>query len=74
MRTDSVLLMTSVASAKSGTQWSIESGEHRATVVEVGGVLRRYAVGEREILDGFGADEMSPAPTGEPSSVTAGGR
>jgi len=65
MRTDSVLLMTSVASAKSGTQWSIESGEHRATVVEVGGVLRRYAVGEREILDGFGADEMSPASAGQ---------
>jgi aldose 1-epimerase len=57
--------MTSVASAKSGTQWSIESGEHRATVVEVGGVLRRYAVGEREILDGFGADEMSPASAGQ---------
>jgi aldose 1-epimerase len=57
--------MTSVAPAKSGTQWSIESGEHRATVVEVGGGLRSYAAGEREILDGFGADELSPASAGQ---------
>jgi aldose 1-epimerase len=57
--------MTSVAAAKSGIQWSIESGEHRATVVEVGGVLRSYSVGGREIVDGFGADEMSPASAGQ---------
>jgi len=57
--------MTSVVPAKSGTQWSIESGEHRATVVEVGGVLRSYAVGEREVLDGFGPDELSPASAGQ---------
>ena len=57
--------MTSVAPAKSGTQWTIESGEHRATLVEVGGVLRSYAAGEREILDGFAADELSPASAGQ---------
>jgi aldose 1-epimerase len=57
--------MTIQASAKSGTQWSIESGEHRATVVEVGGVLRSYAVGVREIVDGFGTDEPSPASAGQ---------
>jgi aldose 1-epimerase len=57
--------MTSAAPAKSGTQWTIESGEHRATLVEVGGVLRGYAVGEWEILDGFGADEVSPASAGQ---------
>jgi aldose 1-epimerase len=57
--------MTSVAPAKSGTQWSIESGGHRATVVEVGGVLRSYAVGEREVLDGFGPQEMAPASAGQ---------
>ncbi|HEV7962866.1 MAG TPA: aldose 1-epimerase family protein [Actinoplanes sp.] len=57
--------MTSVAPAKSGTQWTIESGEHRATVVEVGGVLRGYAAGEREILDGFGTDELAPASAGQ---------
>jgi aldose 1-epimerase len=57
--------MTIQAPAKSGTQWSIESGEHRATVVEVGGVLRSYAVGAREIVDGFGTDEPSPASAGQ---------
>jgi aldose 1-epimerase len=57
--------MTSVAAAKSGTQWTIGSGDHRATVVEVGGVLRSYAAGEREILDGFSADEISPASAGQ---------
>ena len=57
--------MTSVAAAKSGTQWVIESGEHRAVVVEVGGVLRSYTVGDREVLDGFGTDEISPASAGQ---------
>ena len=57
--------MTSVAAAKSGTQWVIESDEHRAVVVEVGGVLRSYTVGDREILDGFGTDEISPASAGQ---------
>jgi aldose 1-epimerase len=57
--------MTSVAPAKSGTQWTIQSGDHRATVVEVGGVLRSYAAGQREILDGFSTDEISPASAGQ---------
>jgi aldose 1-epimerase len=57
--------MTSVASAKSGTQWAIEAEGHRAVVVEVGGVLRSYAAGDREILDGFAADELSPASAGQ---------
>ena len=46
-------VMTSVAAARSGTQWSIEADGHRAVLVEVGGVLRSYSAGEREILDGF---------------------
>ncbi len=57
--------MTSVVAAKSGTQWSIEADGHRATVVEVGGVLRHYAVGDTDILDGFTADELSPASAGQ---------
>jgi aldose 1-epimerase len=56
--------MTSVAPAKSGTQWSIEADGHRAVVVEVGGVLRSYTAGDREILDGFGVDELAPASAG----------
>jgi aldose 1-epimerase len=56
--------MTSVAPALSGTQWSIEADGHRATVVEVGGVIREYVVGERPVLDGFGTDELSPGSAG----------
>jgi len=53
------------AAAKSGEQWAIESEGHRAVVVEVGGVLRSYTVGDRAILDGFAEDEISPASAGQ---------
>ncbi|MFI5934941.1 aldose 1-epimerase family protein [Actinoplanes sp. NPDC051494] len=56
--------MTNVVAAKSGTQWTIEADGHRATVAEVGGVLRGYSVGEREVLDGFGPDVITPASAG----------
>src|SRR4030095_5072624 len=57
-RPDSVRCMTSAVTAKSGEQWAIESGDHRAVVVEVGGVLRSYSAGDREILDGFDEDAI----------------
>jgi aldose 1-epimerase len=57
--------MTSVATAKSGTQWSIEAQGHRAVLVEVGGVLRDYTVGDVQVLDGFTVEEMSPASAGQ---------
>ena len=57
--------MTSVAPAKSGTQWTIESDGHRAVLAEVGGVLRGYSAGDREIVDGFTAEEISPASAGQ---------
>ncbi|RZU51700.1 aldose 1-epimerase [Krasilnikovia cinnamomea] len=57
--------MTSVVPAKSGLQWTIESGEHRATLAEVGGVLRAYEVGDREVVDGFTEHELSPASAGQ---------
>ncbi|MET0422930.1 MAG: aldose 1-epimerase family protein [Actinoplanes sp.] len=57
--------MTSVVAAKSGTQWSIESDGHRAVVVEVGGVLRDYTANGVQVLDGFSADELSPASAGQ---------
>lgn len=58
-------MTTRVGAAKSGTQWSIEAGGHSAVLVEVGGVLRDFRVGDRAILDGFAADEMSPASAGQ---------
>jgi aldose 1-epimerase len=57
--------MTSVVAATSGTQWSIEADGHRAVVVEVGGVLRHYSVGDTEVLDGFSTEEVSPASAGQ---------
>nr|WP_296069568.1 aldose 1-epimerase family protein [uncultured Actinoplanes sp.] len=57
--------MTSVVGAKSGAQWTIEAHGHRATVVEVGGVLREYTVDGTPVLDGFEADELSPASAGQ---------
>ncbi len=57
--------MTSVAAAKSGTQWSIEADGHQAVVVEVGGALRSYSASAVQVLDGFETDEMSPASAGQ---------
>lgn len=57
--------MTSVAPAVSGTQWSIEADGHRATVAEVGGVIREYAVGDRPVLDGFAPEELAPGSAGQ---------
>src|SRR5262245_42376632 len=57
--------MTSVAPARSGTQWPIEADGHRALLAEVGGVLRGYSVNGRELLDGFGPDEIAPAAAGQ---------
>jgi aldose 1-epimerase len=49
----------------SGEQFEIAFEEQRAVVTEVGGGLRTYSVGEREILDGYGVDEMCSAGRGQ---------
>jgi aldose 1-epimerase len=43
----------------------IESGPHRAVVVEVGGGLRLYHVGDREILDGYAEEDLCPGGAGQ---------
>ena len=45
--------------APSGEQITITAGDQQAVVVEVGGGLRSYSVGGRELVDGYRADEMS---------------
>ncbi|HEV7772732.1 MAG TPA: aldose 1-epimerase family protein [Conexibacter sp.] len=40
-------------------------GDQRAVVVQVGGGLRRYAVGGWQVLDGYGADERIGAGRGQ---------
>jgi len=48
-----------------GEQWVIGHGRQRLTVTEVGATIRRYTVGERAVLDGFGADEWSHSGRGQ---------
>jgi aldose 1-epimerase len=49
----------------SGAQWTVESGGHRAVVVEVGGGLREYAVDGAEVLFGYGVEQICPASAGK---------
>jgi hypothetical protein len=45
--------------APSGEQITIALGDQQAVIVEVGGGLRSYSAGGRELVDGYGAHEMS---------------
>jgi aldose 1-epimerase len=49
----------------SGEQYEIAFGDQRAVVTEVGGGLRTYDVGNRRIVDGYGADEMCSSGRGQ---------
>ena len=51
--------------APSGEQIEIAAGDQQAVVVEVGGGLRSYSAGGRELVDGYGADEMSSSGRGQ---------
>jgi aldose 1-epimerase len=51
--------------APSGEQIEIVHGDQRVTVVEVGGGLRTYTLDGRNVLDGYGADEMSSSGRGQ---------
>jgi len=51
--------------APSGEQIEIALGDQRAVVVEVGGGLRAYSAGGRELIDGYGADEMCSSGRGQ---------
>jgi aldose 1-epimerase len=49
----------------SGEQYGLSFDAQRVTVVEVGGGLRTYSVGEREVLDGYAADELCRSGRGQ---------
>jgi aldose 1-epimerase len=49
----------------SGAQYEIRHGAQRAIVTEVGASLRRYAVADADIIDGFGVDEWAPSGRGQ---------
>src|SRR5215471_14095207 len=48
-----------------GAQFTIEHGDATATVVEVGGGLRTFVVGDRDVLDGFAVHEMASSGRGQ---------
>lgn len=49
----------------SGEQYEIEYDDQRVVVVEVGGGLRTYAVGDWDVLDGYRVEEMATAGRGQ---------
>jgi aldose 1-epimerase len=51
--------------APSGQQFELTHGDQRAVVVEVGGGLRRYSVADRELLDGYGEEEICTSGRGQ---------
>lgn len=50
----------------SGEQFEISHGDQRATIVEVGGGVREYVDGEREVLQPYAVDAMCDAAHGAP--------
>ena len=57
--------MSEVRRPPSGEQIEIAFADQRAVIVEVGGGLRSYSAGAREILDGYAADEMCRSGRGQ---------
>ena len=51
--------------APSGEQFEIAFENQRVVVVEVGGGLRTYSLDGRDVLDGYGVDEMATAGRGQ---------
>jgi aldose 1-epimerase len=49
----------------SGEQHELSYGDQQAVVVEVGAGLRTYTVGDRDVLDGYAADEMCASGRGQ---------
>ncbi len=52
-------------SRPSGEQIELELDDQSAVVTEVGAGLRTYSAAGRELLDGYGPDDMSPAGRGQ---------
>ncbi len=55
-----------MAAPPSGEQFEIRHGDQRATIVEVGGGVREYAVGDRPVLDPYPIDAMCDGEHGTP--------
>jgi aldose 1-epimerase len=57
--------MERAAIPPSGEQIAITAGDQQAMVVEIGGGLRLYSAGGRDLVDGYGANEMSSSGRGQ---------
>ncbi len=55
----------SLSVTASGAQWTISRGNQTAVVVEVGGGLRGYRVGDDEVVDGYDESEIPPGAAGQ---------
>ncbi|HEY5429454.1 MAG TPA: aldose 1-epimerase family protein [Solirubrobacteraceae bacterium] len=55
-----------MTTAPSGEQFEIRNGSERATIVEVGGGVREYVVGQRRVLDPYPVDTMCDGAHGAP--------
>ena len=51
--------------APSGEQVTIAAGDQQAVIVEVGVGLRSYSAGGRDLIDGYGAGDMSASGRGQ---------
>jgi aldose 1-epimerase len=51
--------------APSGEQIAITAGDQQAMIVEIGGALRSYCADGRDLVDGYGANEMSSSGRGQ---------
>jgi aldose 1-epimerase len=56
----------STAILPSGDQIELARGDHRAVIVEVGGGLRTYRVGDWDVLDGYSETDMCSGGRGQP--------
>jgi aldose 1-epimerase len=50
----------------SGRQWHLSHGDQRVTIVEVGGGIREYVDGERDVLHPYSRDDMADGAHGAP--------
>jgi aldose 1-epimerase len=57
--------MTDSPRPPSGEQVEIAFGDQKAVAVQVGAGLRTYSIAGRELLDGYGPDEMSTSGRGQ---------
>lgn len=49
----------------SGDQWTIRHGDHEVVIVQVGGGLRTYRLGDRDLLHGYPQDAKADAGRGQ---------